>query len=111
MSSIDRQPGDRTGRSPPQRADPADRDGLATFAFLLPLLVVFGLFAWFPIVRALVMSVQETNLVSVPTFVGLDNFERVLADPQFGTAVANTAWFCPAGPPVRLPVPIILASS
>src|ERR1700704_1577689 len=69
------------------------RDGLSTFLFLVPLLVVFGLFAWFPIMRALVMSVQETNLVSAPTFVGLDNFGRVLADPQFGIAVRNTIWF------------------
>jgi multiple sugar transport system permease protein len=86
-----------------------DRDGLATVAFLLPLLIVFGLFAWFPIVRALVMSVQETNLVSTPTFVGLDNFGRVLADPQFGTAVANTAWFALLALLFGFPVPIILA--
>jgi multiple sugar transport system permease protein len=85
------------------------RDGLATVAFLLPLLVVFGLFAWFPILRALVMSVQETNLVSTPTFVGLDNFARVLADPQFGTAVANTAWFTLLALLFGFPIPIILA--
>ena len=46
------------------------RDGLSTLVFLLPFLVVFGLFAWLPIVRALVMSLQETNLVSEPVFVG-----------------------------------------
>ena len=85
------------------------RDGLSTFVFLLPLLVVFGLFAWFPILRALVMSVQETNLVSEPTFVGLDNFARVLADPQFGIAVANTAWFALLALLFGFPVPIILA--
>jgi multiple sugar transport system permease protein len=85
------------------------RDGLATVAFLLPLLVVFGLFAWFPILRAVVMSVQETNLVSTPTFVGIDNFARVLADPQFGTAVANTAWFALLALIFGFPVPIILA--
>ena len=49
------------------------------------------LFSWFPIVRSLVMSVQETNLVSMPTFVGLDNFANVLADPLFGKAVSTTA--------------------
>jgi multiple sugar transport system permease protein len=85
------------------------RDGLSTFAFLLPLLVVFGLFAWFPILRALVMSVQETNLVSEPTFVGLDNFRGVLADPQFGIAVMNTAWFALLALIFGFPVPIILA--
>ena len=70
---------------------------------------MFGLFAWFPILRAFVMSVQETNLVSAPTFVGLDNFGRVLADPQFGTAVTNTAWFALLALLFGFPVPIILA--
>ena len=69
---------------------------------------MFGLFAWFPILRAFVMSVQETNLVSAPTFVGLDNFGRVLADPQFGTAVSNTAWFALLALLFGFPVPIIL---
>ena len=53
----------------------------------MPFLLIFGVFSWFPIVRAFVMSVQETNLVSDPIFVGLDNFARVLADPLFGIAV------------------------
>ena len=85
------------------------RDGLGTFAFLLPLLIVFGFFAWFPIIRALVMSVQETNLVSVPTFVGLQNFARVIADPQFGIALANTGWFALLALVFGFPIPIFLA--
>lgn len=85
------------------------RDGLSTFVFLLPMLVVFGVFAWFPIVRAVVMSFQETNLVSEPIWVGLQNFERVLADPQFGIAVRNTLWFAFLALVFGYPVPIILA--
>jgi multiple sugar transport system permease protein len=85
------------------------RDGLGTFAFLLPLLVVFGLFAWFPIIRALVMSVQDTNLVAAPTFVGLDNFAKVIADPQFRIALANTGWFAFLALVFGFPIPIILA--
>lgn len=84
-------------------------DGLATIAFLLPFLVVFGLFAWLPIVRALVMSVQETNLVSEPTFVGLENFTRVLADPLLAKAIANTIWFMSLALVFGFPVPIVLA--
>ena len=85
------------------------RDGLTTFGFLLPLIAVFGLFAWFPILRAVVMSVQKTNLVSEPTFVGLDNFARVLSDQQFGIAVSNTAWFSLLALLFGFPVPIFLA--
>ncbi len=85
------------------------RDGLATLAFLLPLLLIFGVFSWFPIIRAFVMSLQETNLVSEPTFVGLENFGRVLADPLFGTAVRNTAWFAFLALIIGFPIPIVLA--
>jgi multiple sugar transport system permease protein len=85
------------------------RDGLSTFVFLLPLIAIFGLFSWFPIIRAFVMSLQETNLVSIPTFVGLENFARVLADPLFGIAVRNTAYFALLALVIGFPIPIVLA--
>jgi multiple sugar transport system permease protein len=85
------------------------RDGLSTFAFLLPLIVIFGLFSWFPIVRSIVMSFQRTNLVSTPTFVGLDNFANVLGDPLFGTAVSNTAYFALLALIFGYPIPLFLA--
>ncbi len=85
------------------------RDGLSTLVFALPVLVIFGAFSWFPIIRAFVMSVHETNLVSEPTFVGLSNFTRVLADPLFATAVRNTAWFALLALIIGFPIPIVLA--
>jgi multiple sugar transport system permease protein len=55
------------------------------------------------------MSVQKTNFVTVPVFVGLENFSRVLADPLLGQAVANTAWFALLALVIGYPVPLILA--
>jgi multiple sugar transport system permease protein len=107
--------GSITDVAPAARAHPRTarlritRESIGTGLFLLPFLVVFGLFAWFPIVRGLVMSVQETNLVSAPTFVGLDNFGRVLADPLLGKAIANTVWFMFLALVFGYPVPIVLA--
>ncbi|MEJ3652768.1 sugar ABC transporter permease [Actinomycetes bacterium KLBMP 9759] len=83
--------------------------GLSTLLFLLPLLVVFGVFSWFPIVRAAVMSVQQTNLVTAPVFVGLENFETVLSDPLLWTAVANTGWFALLALIFGYPVPLVAA--
>jgi multiple sugar transport system permease protein len=85
------------------------RDGLSTLVFLLPALLVFGVFSWFPILRSIVMSVQETNLVATPTFVGADNFARVVADPLFGKAIANTAYFALLALIVGFPIPLVLA--
>ena len=77
--------------------------------FLLPMLVVFGLFSWAPIVQSVVMSFQETNLVTAPTFVGLDNFRAVLADPLLWTAVRNTLWFAVLALLLGYPIPLVAA--
>ncbi len=80
-----------------------------TFVFLLPMLVVFAVFAWLPIGRAIVMSFQETNLVTAPTFVGLDNFRAVFADPLLWTAVKNTLYFALLALVFGYPVPLVAA--
>jgi multiple sugar transport system permease protein len=85
------------------------REGLSKFAFLLPMLLIFGVFSWFPIVRAFIMSVQVTNLVDTPRFVGLDNFANVLADPLFVTAIQNTVYFALLALIFGFPIPLILA--
>src|ERR1035437_2001285 len=85
------------------------RDGLGSLLFLLPMLVIFGFFAWFPIVRDVVMSFQRTNLVDTPKFVGLDNFAAVLNDPLFGKAIGNTAFFALLALIFGYPIPLILA--
>ena len=55
------------------------------------MLVIFGAFSWYPIVRTVIMSLQHTNLVQPATWVGLDNFRAVLNDPLLPMAVENTA--------------------
>lgn len=84
------------------------RGGLSTLVFALPVLVVFGLFSWLPIGRAVVMSLQETNLVTT-AWVGLENFRTVLSDPLLGTAVRNTLWFAALALLFGYPVPLVAA--
>jgi multiple sugar transport system permease protein len=83
--------------------------GLSTLLFLLPLLFVFGAFSWYPIVRTVVMSLQHTNLVSAPTWVGLDNFRAVLHDPLLPIAVKNTAYFALLALVFGYPIPLVAA--
>src|SRR4051794_14997698 len=84
-------------------------DGLSSLLFLVPMLLIFGIFSWWPIVRSVVMSFQHTNLVSAPTWVGWDNFVQVVNDPLFWTAVGNTAWFALLALIFGYPVPLIAA--
>jgi multiple sugar transport system permease protein len=83
--------------------------GLGTVVFLLPMLAVFVVFSWAPIAQAVVMSFQETNLVTTPVFVGLDNFRKVLTDPLLWTAVRNTLWFAVLALILGYPVPLVAA--
>ncbi|GIT79185.1 sugar ABC transporter permease [Leifsonia sp. LS1] len=83
--------------------------GLSNLLFLLPMLLIFGVFSWWPIVRSVVMSFQHTNLVSPPVWVGWDNFVQVVNDPLFWTAVGNTAWFALLALILGYPIPLIAA--
>jgi multiple sugar transport system permease protein len=83
--------------------------GLTTLLFLAPMLFVFGAFSWYPIVRTVIMSLQHTNLVESPTWVGLDNFRSVLHDPLLPKAVENTAEFAGLALIFGYPIPLVAA--
>ncbi|HEY9413945.1 MAG TPA: sugar ABC transporter permease, partial [Pseudonocardia sp.] len=65
---------------------------------------------WWPIIRGLLISFQETNLVGPAQWVGLNNFVTLFADPLLGTAVSNTLLFVGLGVLIGFPVPLVLAS-
>ena len=83
--------------------------GLSTLMFMLPLLLVFGAFSWYPIVRTAVMAFQHTNLVQAPTWVGWQNFSAVIHDPQTPIAVKNTAYFALLALVFGYPIPLVAA--
>ncbi|WP_210728301.1 carbohydrate ABC transporter permease [Cellulomonas septica] len=85
----------------------ARRGGLSALVFALPLLLVFGVFSWWPIVSAVVMSFQQTNLIDPPTFVGLENFQAIFADPLLPKVVRNTAWFALLALVFGYPIPLV----
>lgn len=83
------------------------KGGLSTLVFALPMLFVFGIFSWWPIVRSVTMAFQKTNLVGAATWVGLSNFRWVLTDPDLPKAVLNTAYFALLALLIGFPVPLI----
>lgn len=86
-----------------------ERGGLAALLFALPVILIFAYFAWGPILRGLVMSVQHTNLIGPVEWVGVENFAYVLSDPLLGAAVRNTLWFTLLAMLFGFPVPLFLA--
>ncbi|WP_436761366.1 carbohydrate ABC transporter permease [Streptosporangium sp. V21-05] len=68
-------------------------DNLRAYLFLAAGLASFALFSWYPLVKGVILSFQQDNLVVPPYWVGLDNFRALFDDPLFFTAWRNTLEF------------------
>jgi ABC-type sugar transport system permease subunit len=60
------------------------------FAFVLPALLFFAVFKFGPMAWAMVLSLTSYDMVGHPTFVGLENYRSIAADPVFKTTLLNT---------------------
>ncbi|GHV45284.1 sugar ABC transporter permease [Clostridia bacterium] len=95
---------------PPRKEKRLSRGQTAAFAFLAPALVVFALFKYYPIVQSVFISFFHIDIVHLPgTFVGLENYSRAFADPQFYTALLHNLYFWLVGLTINFWPPIVLA--
>lgn len=54
------------------------------FGYLVPALVVFGVFVFWPLAKSILLSVQGTDIIGNPSgFVGMVNYTRLFTDPDF----------------------------
>lgn len=86
------------------------RDQISAYLFLLPALIVFTIFAWWPIINSVVMSFQNVNLLdaSQSTWVGFQNFERMFVDPTFVASWVNSFQFALLSIFIGFFVPVIV---
>lgn len=84
---------------------------LAAYLFLLPAILIFAVFAWYPIFKSVQMSFFDVRLTSMneATWVGLANFELMLKDPAFEYAWKNSFQFTTLSLLFGYALPIILA--
>ncbi|MEV4411481.1 sugar ABC transporter permease [Catellatospora sp. NPDC049609] len=68
-------------------------DRRAAWWFLLPVLVGFAVFYGYPAARGLWYSVTDYTMLNTPSYVGTENYAKLLADPQFWNAMLVTAWY------------------
>jgi multiple sugar transport system permease protein len=61
--------------------------------FLAPSLIGLLIFIIYPIASSLWLSFNDWNLLSPPTFVGVQNFRKLLGDPGFWSALRYTLTF------------------
>jgi multiple sugar transport system permease protein len=75
----------RTGGGPHRM-----RSWLVAWLFLAPALIIFAVFKFVPMVRAINMSFFEVRPYLGDQWVGWDNYRQVLTDPAFLNAIRNT---------------------
>lgn len=90
--------------------------GRAVAGLLLsaPALAVIALFFAVPMAASLLLSVTDFDLYALADpgslrFIGLANYAAVLGDPQFWSAMRNTAYFVVVGGPLSIAVSLAAA--
>src|SRR4051794_39659896 len=78
------------------------RRGLTTFSFLAPALIGIAVFFVYPLISAVYFSFTKFDLLSVPQWVGLDNYRQMADDPFLLQAVRNTLWMVVVFAPARI---------
>jgi len=76
--------------------------------FLLPALIIIGIFNVLPLIKTFIMSMQKGTLNNLE-FNGFKNFQVVLQDPKFHDAIGNTALFSFVVVPVGLIISMFIA--
>jgi multiple sugar transport system permease protein len=77
-----------------------ERRGLWLMA--APFLVGVGLLVFMPALGSFAMAAYEWDLVRPPRFVGLNNFQELLADPVFRISLRNSLTYAAIAVPLRL---------
>ena len=76
--------------------------------FLLPALIIIGIFNVLPLIKTFLMSMQKGTLNNLE-FNGFRNFSVVLQDPKFHDAIGNTALFSFVVVPIGLIISMFIA--
>src|ERR687893_1060625 len=80
-------PGGATGK---RRWGGGRRSTAAPYLFLLPFFAIYSTFLLYPTFSALWLSFQEAVALDTPSFIGLDNYVRLVQDERHNHAPRHT---------------------
>ncbi|TVQ18925.1 MAG: sugar ABC transporter permease [Leptolyngbya sp. DLM2.Bin15] len=88
----------------------ASQDSRTAWLFLLPALVLLGIFVGFPILYLVVLSFTTGSFTrSGLQWVGSQNYQRLLTDPDLWQVIGNTLYFTVGTVIPSLVIPLLLA--
>ncbi|GGO53832.1 carbohydrate ABC transporter permease [Streptomyces lasiicapitis] len=95
----------RAGPPPPRRP----RRSWTGWGFVAPFALVFALVFLAPIAYSIYLSLFQDRLIGGTTFVGLDNYQRALDDPEFWEGLGRVALFLAVQVPIMLGIALLVA--
>lgn len=115
-SVVTSAPRNTTGAAPrPPRArrprdnGPAGRSRIAPYLFLLPGMVLFGVFVIWPAASAVQIAFYKYNIIDPAVPVGWANFDRLLHSGEFWQVVRNSLVYLVGLVPFATILPLLLA--
>jgi len=88
--------------------------GLVAWAFASPWIIIFVVFMAAPIIASLILSFSDFGIANIAnpfnlTFIGFQNYVKLVHDPTFITAVQNTLEFVIVGIPLDIALGLLIA--
>jgi len=84
--------------------------GWSALLFLSPTLLVFSMFVLFPVFFSFYLSFHKWNMFSADTaFVGLENYSRILRNPEFWGVLKNTVVYTLGTIPLNMSLALLVA--
>ena len=87
-----------------------NKDNWIALFFLSPTLVIFSAFILFPVIFSFYLSFHKWNMFSGnTTFIGLDNYVRMLKSDEFWQVLKNTAVYTLGTIPLNMGISLMIA--
>lgn len=71
----------------------ARQQNLYGYLLILPAFIIIGVFSLYPILNGLALSFTDWDGLNEASFIGLQNYQQMFSDGEFGTALWNTLLF------------------
>ncbi|WP_324716860.1 sugar ABC transporter permease [Carboxydochorda subterranea] len=78
------------------------RTTLIAYAFLLPALVLMGVYTFWPMAFGTYLGFARYNVITPPQWVGLDNFRELAGETDFWTGLSNSLRYVLVVPIIQL---------
>lgn len=82
---------------------------VAPYVFVLPFILIFLIFWFFPLVNSFVMSFQDRMLGQDPKWIGEANYSKLLTDKVFLTSIKNSIVYMLGTLVLLIPFPMLFA--